>query len=317
MHKTSDKRLDTLLERARECAKRWPHWRYAIAWPKDGWQALPKVGQNAVRRLDSASWERVLGVNATGYPRWTLSKCVCEIGGEVVDCAGYDDDTCPRMESHLQDILYTWENVAAEAATCNGLQPTGTIGTIQARLAAGWLGHLFDCYGLPPDEVIARDGGVWLIRRLSWPVFQATLSALELLANPPATPERSAAGADAAHPALAVATEAIGKNPKRSTSPGGATKKLISALTKHHKFANGGCLNLEPIGNNELARLADVDKSTASEFFTAKFQGHDKYKWLCRNDAAGLVAALKLLNGEFAPHLLYGSKPDERDRDAP
>lgn len=198
-----------------------------------------------------------------------------------------------------------------------GLQPTGTIGTIQARLAAGWLGHLFDCYGLPPDEVIARDGGVWLIRRLSWPVFQATLSALELLANPPATPERSAAGADAAHPALAVATEAIGKNPKRSTSPGGATKKLISALTKHHKFANGGCLNLEPIGNNELARLADVDKSTASEFFTAKFQGHDKYKWLCRNDAAGLVAALKLLNGEFAPHLLYGSKPDERDRDAP
>lgn len=35
MHKTSDKRLDTLLERARECAKRWPHWRYAIAWPKD------------------------------------------------------------------------------------------------------------------------------------------------------------------------------------------------------------------------------------------------------------------------------------------
>lgn len=69
------------------------------------------------------------------------------------------------------------------------------------------------------------------------------------------------------------------------------------------------------IGNNELARLAGVSESTASAFFNEKFQGHIKYRALCR-DAGKLAAALKLLNGEFAPHLLYGRRPaGEDDRD--
>jgi hypothetical protein len=98
---------------------------------------------------------------------------------------------------------------------------------------------------------------------------------------------------------------------KRSTERGEGRAKLIAALTKHHKYADGGCLNLEPIGNNELARLAKVAKRTASAFFSKEFRGHAKYKSLC-TDAGQLVAALKLLNGEYAPHILCGSKPPER-----
>jgi hypothetical protein len=97
---------------------------------------------------------------------------------------------------------------------------------------------------------------------------------------------------------------------KRSTERGGAEAKLIAALTKHHQYADGGCLNQEPIGNNELAKAAGVSPSTASTFFNDKFQGHTKYKALCR-DASKLIAALKLLNDEFAPfHLLGAASPD-------
>jgi hypothetical protein len=86
-------------------------------------------------------------------------------------------------------------------------------------------------------------------------------------------------------------------------------------MTKHHKYADGSCLNTEPINNNELARLAGVDKSTASAFFTKEFGGHAKYKRVCR-DTGRLVASLKHLNGEYTPHELFGRNlPGEDDRD--
>ena len=102
---------------------------------------------------------------------------------------------------------------------------------------------------------------------------------------------------------------------KKSTAKGEGRLKLIAALTKHHKYADGGCPNLEPIGNNALARLAEVEGSTASAFFSKEFKGHTKYRAVCGN-ATQLVAALKLLNQEFSPHHLYGAKPpgeDERE----
>jgi hypothetical protein len=102
------------------------------------------------------------------------------------------------------------------------------------------------------------------------------------------------------------------KKAKRSTERGEGRAKLIAALTKHHKYADGGCLNLVPVGNNELARMAKVDQATASAFFKKEFKGHDKYRATCA-DAARLAAALKLLNGEYAPHHLYGAKPPEED----
>jgi hypothetical protein len=95
---------------------------------------------------------------------------------------------------------------------------------------------------------------------------------------------------------------------KRSTERGEGQAKLIAALTKHHKYADGGCLNLSPIGNNELARLAGVSDSTASAFFAEKFGGHTKYRASCAN-ATRLLAALKLLNQAFAPHHLFGTLP--------
>jgi hypothetical protein len=106
-----------------------------------------------------------------------------------------------------------------------------------------------------------------------------------------------------------------GQAPKRSTERGEGRVKLIAALTKHHQYADGGCLNQEPIGNNELAKAAGVSPSTASAFFTGEFEGHTKYKALCR-DSGRLAAAIKLLNSEFSPHDLYGRRPaGEDDRD--
>jgi hypothetical protein len=101
---------------------------------------------------------------------------------------------------------------------------------------------------------------------------------------------------------------------KRSTERGEGRFKLIAALIAHHKYANGSCLNPAPIGNNELAKAAEVSTSTASTFFNEQFQGHTKYKAICR-DIGKLVHSLKLLSGEFSPHDLYGSEPPEKRRD--
>jgi hypothetical protein len=98
------------------------------------------------------------------------------------------------------------------------------------------------------------------------------------------------------------------KRPKRSTERGEGRAKLISALTAHHKYADGSCLNQEPIGSNDLARKAEVSESTASAFFAKEFKGHDKYRAMCR-DNSSLVAALKILNQDFAPHHLFGRRP--------
>lgn len=129
-------------------------------------------------------------------------------------------------------------------------------------------------------------------------------------------PAKESTGADADADTKHRRDDTHGKpKPKRSTERGEGRAKLIAALTKHHKYADGGCLNLEPIGNNELARLAGVDQATASAFFKQQFKGHGKYKATCA-DAGRLAVALKLLNGEFAPHLLYGGKPaDKHERD--
>jgi hypothetical protein len=96
--------------------------------------------------------------------------------------------------------------------------------------------------------------------------------------------------------------------PKRSTEQGEGRAKLVAALTAHHKYAAGGCLNAEPIGNNKIARLAGVSESTASAFFNEQFGGHAKYRAICA-DATRLAASLKLLNGEYTPYELFGSKP--------
>jgi hypothetical protein len=104
----------------------------------------------------------------------------------------------------------------------------------------------------------------------------------------------------------------VPRPPKRSTQKGEARDKIIAALNKHHEYADGGCLNLEPIGNNELARRAGVAKRSTSAFFRKEFQGYGKYRVVCR-DPGRLADALKALNGEFSPHHLYGRRPAGED----
>jgi hypothetical protein len=104
----------------------------------------------------------------------------------------------------------------------------------------------------------------------------------------------------AGNPRLAQRTTITKKKTKRSTEQGEVRAKLIAALTEHHKYADGSCLNIEPIGNNALAKLARVSNSTASEFFKKEFgdDGRVAYKRLCRI-ADKLQTWLKQLNGDL------------------
>lgn len=91
--------------------------------------------------------------------------------------------------------------------------------------------------------------------------------------------------------------------------------QLIGVLSKYHQYAEGGCLNLVPIGNNALAKKVVVSRSTASHFFKKWFGGHTKYRAFCR-DSSKLLTVLKLLNKDFSPHELFGRRPaGEDDRD--
>jgi hypothetical protein len=99
------------------------------------------------------------------------------------------------------------------------------------------------------------------------------------------------------------------KKPKRSTEPGEAQVKIVSAFSAHHRYENGVCLNMIPIGNNELARAAEVSQDRASAFFKDKFGSHGQYKALCHRDPAGISKVLKALNGDYAIDDTYGDQP--------
>ena len=104
---------------------------------------------------------------------------------------------------------------------------------------------------------------------------------------------------------------------KESTCKGDAKAKIIAALTLHHEYQDGSCLNQEPIGVRELNRQANVSASTVSAFFNKKYgkgegrkkkDGHKRYCNMCR-DTSKLIMSLKMLNDEYSPSLLYGDNP--------
>jgi hypothetical protein len=138
---------------------------------------------------------------------------------------------------------------------------------------------------------------------------------------PKAKQATEAAGNKAEEPADPAPAVVTNRARKRSTERGEGRAKLIAALTKHHQYADGSCLNLEPVGCNELAKAAGVSPSTASAFFHDEFRGHKNYQALCR-DVGKLAAALKLLNDEFAPYHLLGAAssdlaaPEQDDADS-
>lgn len=102
---------------------------------------------------------------------------------------------------------------------------------------------------------------------------------------------------------------------KRSTQKGEGRIKLIAALTKHHQYADGSCLNEEPIGNNALARMAKVSPASATAFFKKEFGGLEQYKKRCSNRES-LIVSLKMLNSEFTPQILANNMiPGEQNWD--
>jgi hypothetical protein len=138
----------------------------------------------------------------------------------------------------------------------------------------------------------------------------ADLLAQDLAGSTTPIPERTNVEASSAYSPLVKTT-----GQKRSTERGEGQRKLTAALTKHHRYSDGGCLNMAPIGNNALARLAEVDQATASAFFKQHFDGHSKYRQTCA-DKGLLIASLKLLNGEFSPHHLMGRSTGEGNADS-
>jgi hypothetical protein len=105
------------------------------------------------------------------------------------------------------------------------------------------------------------------------------------------------------------------RTPKRSTAKGEAQDKIVAALTEHHQYAGGGCLNTEPIGVNELKERYDVSKASASRFFKKEFGSHAKYRNVYCRDDRYLLAALKKLNDEYTVDQLFGGAPTQHSKD--
>jgi len=109
---------------------------------------------------------------------------------------------------------------------------------------------------------------------------------------------------------------------KRSTEKGEARLKITAALFHHHQYDGDSVLNDDPIGVNELHRLAGVSKGMVSTFFKKEFcpqnqsDGHARYRALCR-DRRRLIAWLKTLdpNEKIRGHQLLNSDIPSRPED--
>lgn len=106
---------------------------------------------------------------------------------------------------------------------------------------------------------------------------------------------------------------------KRSTVKGEARAKIVAALLTHHEWKSGHPGKTTPVGNNELAELAGVDKGTVSRFFDREFgdfnnkNGYSKYRIHCQHKD-GLINCLKILSGDIRPSILDKQLPEERRR---
>jgi hypothetical protein len=87
--------------------------------------------------------------------------------------------------------------------------------------------------------------------------------------------------------------------PKKSRSPGAAEFLLQKALKTHHKYADGSCLNYDPIGSNALARLVKVSGGSANNFFNNYFDGYPNYLKACHLERP-LAVKIALLERDFS-----------------
>ncbi len=102
---------------------------------------------------------------------------------------------------------------------------------------------------------------------------------------------------------IAPALEGIAR--KKSTSPGAAQKQLGSALVLWHQYEEGSVGNWESVVLRELARKANVEPGSATNFFNKHWgddkgeNGHDRYKVSCANKR--ILDKLRELNGDSLP----------------
>ena len=74
--------------------------------------------------------------------------------------------------------------------------------------------------------------------------------------------------------------------------------KIMAALRLHHRSGHAGELNLEPVGRNELARLAGVGNSSVDRFWEAR-GGSECYERLCLEGGWKLEGFLEKLDRPF------------------
>lgn len=96
-----------------------------------------------------------------------------------------------------------------------------------------------------------------------------------------------------------------------------AQTKLESAFLLHHKFDSGSIEHHAPITIGQLAKLADVSKSTAKAFIDKWYPGGIKsYKTDTANGSMRLQIVLTQISGESVLWLEnYGSDPDQLSDD--
>jgi hypothetical protein len=187
-------------------------------------------------------------------------------------------------------------------------------------------GSLAEEYGGPQNDLLHvaaqfreldKDGStarLWRQLRRKWPFIDAARTLAERRSNGRPASEADD-GAQAAGTIKGASHPQTTTRPKKSTQRGDAQVKIITALSEHHKYESGSCLNQDPIGVGELARRAKVAKSTASVFFQKQFEEHSRYKRVCR-DAGDLADSLKQLRGEVTAHEhLYGRTPPGEGHD--
>jgi hypothetical protein len=271
-----------------------------------GWEAVKAVTK--ARRLD----DPFAFVDEPATPAFSLlDRFPATPAGHVAFLEWVREEVHHVVESKRLPLDQRYPNATIEKRV-RGIKWAEAL----ARLAA--LSNLPEGVRAKVGHVLRRELTVGTVEQIDallepavWGVRDAWEQARQVEdADPEAQANTAAAQGE---PAEATSETSTTTKPKRSTQRGDGRAKLIAALTKHHQYADGGCLNLEPIGNNKLARLAGVSESTASGFFTTQFDGHTKYRASCAN-ATLLVASLKVLNQEFSPHHLFGSNPPSEDR---
>jgi hypothetical protein len=106
---------------------------------------------------------------------------------------------------------------------------------------------------------------------------------------------------------------------KRNTTRGDADAAILSALCAHHKFQDRSCGNWEPIGGNDLGKLARCAAGSVTGFWKRRYGSDDRdgtyedYRRSCVNQT--LAFELSLWRGELPAKDVLQLVEDRRRED--